>query len=237
MCGICGFISKKQITLEQLKEMNQTMYHRGPDDHGEEIYVIGQGYQLGFAQRRLSILDLSELGHQPMHSPNGRVSVVYNGELYNFHELKEELSDYPFRSECDTEVIIAGYLKWGIDCIKRFKGMFAIALFDRDSQELYLVRDRIGKKPLYYWHEEGNLVFASELKPIMSCPDFHHTIRRDVLRQYMFQQYINAPDSIFEHVYKLEPGAILRFHNGVATTSKYWDIATVYQQQASKPVA
>ena len=237
MCGICGFISKKQITLEQLKEMNHTMYHRGPDDHGEEIYVIGQGYQLGFAQRRLSILDLSELGHQPMHSPNGRVSVVYNGELYNFHELKEELSDYPFRSECDTEVIIAGYLKWGIDCIKRFKGMFAIALFDRDSQELYLVRDRIGKKPLYYWHEEGNLVFASELKPIMSCPEFHHTIRKDVLRQYMFQQYINAPNSIFEHVYKLEPGAILRFHNGVVTTSKYWDIATVYQQQASKPVA
>ena len=236
MCGICGFLSKKQITLEQLKSMNDTMYHRGPNDNGEEIYALREGYQLGFAQRRLSILDLSELGHQPMHSPNGRISVVYNGEIYNFQELKEELSEYPFRSECDTEVIIAGYLKWGIDCIKRFKGMFAIALFDRDTQELYLVRDRIGKKPLYYWYQDGDLVFASELKPIMECPGFPFAIRIDVLRQYMFQQYINAPDSIFQDVYKLEPGAILTYHKGNILIKKYWDIAKVYQKQAENPV-
>ena len=145
MCGICGYVSKKNITLEQLKEMNDTMYHRGPDDSGEEIYVMPQGYQVGFAQRRLSILDLSYLGHQPMHSENKRISVVYNGEIYNFQELKEELTDYLFQSNCDTEVIIAAYLKWGIDCVKRFNGMFAIALYDRDTQEVYLIRDRIGR--------------------------------------------------------------------------------------------
>ncbi len=118
MCGICGYVSKRDIRLTQLKEMNDTMYHRGPDDSGEEIYEIAGGYRVGFAQRRLSIIDLSALGHQPMHSENGRVSVVYNGEIYNFQDLKEELSDYPFQSNCDTEVIIAAYLKWG-DWLRR----------------------------------------------------------------------------------------------------------------------
>ena len=113
MCGICGFISKQNITPEQLKKMNDTMYHRGPNDSGEEIYPMKDGYTIGLAQRRLSILDLSPLGHQPMHSRDRRVSVVYNGEIYNFQEIKEELKDYPFVSTCDTEVIIAAYLKWG----------------------------------------------------------------------------------------------------------------------------
>ena len=194
MCGICGYISKKNITKEQLKEMNDTMYHRGPNDSGEEIYPMSEDYQVGFAQRRLSILDLSMLGHQPMHSANQRVSVVYNGEIYNFQELKEELTDYPFRSNCDTEVIIAAYLKWGIQCVERFNGMFAIALYDRDTEDIFLIRDRIGKKPLYYWYEDRNLVFASELKPIMKCPGFSGKMERRVLSRYLFQQYINAPE-------------------------------------------
>lgn len=237
MCGICGFLTKKNITTEQLKKMNDTMYHRGPNDSGEEIYPLREGYSLGLAQRRLSILDLSVLGHQPMHSDNGRISVVFNGEIYNFLELREELRDYPFRSDCDTEVIIASYLKWGIDAIHRLKGMFAIALFDRETDELFLVRDRIGKKPIYYWLEDGNLVFASELKPIMAVPGFPYAIRKEVIKQYMFQQYINAPATIFEHVYKLEPGAILRFQYGSIKTWKYWDIQKVYQEQKARPVA
>ena len=171
MCGICGYANKKGIRLEQLKKMNDTMYHRGPNDSGEEIYEMAGGYQVGFAQRRLSILDLSALGHQPLHSADKRISVVYNGEIYNFQELKEELSGYPFRSNCDTEVIIAAYLKWGTDCVKRFNGMFAIALYDREKGSIYLFRDRIGKKPLYYWKQESGIVFASELKPIMEYPD------------------------------------------------------------------
>ena len=120
------------------------------------------------------------------------VSVVFNGEIYNFGELKKELSDYPFKSNCDTEVIIAAYLKWGISCIDRMNGMFAIALYDRRSEEVFLVRDRIGKKPLYYWIEGGNLVFGSELKPLMACPGFRKEIRRDVLARFLYQQYINC---------------------------------------------
>ena len=236
MCGICGYVSKKKISPEQLKKMNDTMYHRGPNDSGEEIYEMAGGYQIGLAQRRLSILDLSALGHQPMHSADRRVSVVFNGEIYNFQELKKELSDYPFRSNCDTEVIIAAYLKWGADCVTRFNGMFAAALYDRESGELYLFRDRIGKKPLYYWKREDGLIFASELKPILACPDFPKDIRREVLSRYLFQQYINAPDSIFWDVYKVEPGSVLRFRAGEITTWKYWDISEVYRKCAAQPV-
>lgn len=237
MCGICGYVNRKGIRLEQLKKMNDTMYHRGPDDSGEEIYEMAGGYQVGFAQRRLSILDLSELGHQPMHSADKRISVVYNGEIYNFQELKAELSDYPFRSNCDTEVIIAAYLKWGADCVKRFNGMFAIALYDRENGSIYLFRDRIGKKPLYYWRQEDGIVFASELKPIMEYPDFTRKIRPEVLSRYLFQQYINAPDSIFQDVYKVEPGSVLCFHAGEITTWKYWDISQVYRECVKRPVS
>ena len=210
--------------------MNDTMYHRGPDDSGEEIYEMPDGWQVGFAQRRLSILDLSSLGHQPMHSQDKRISVVYNGEIYNYRELREELSGYPFRSNCDTEVIIAAYLKWGIRCVERFNGMFAIALYDRDKQNIYLVRDRIGKKPLYYWYEDRNLVFASELKPIMKCPDFAGKIEQRVLSRYLFHQYINAPESIYRNVYKVEPGSVIRFSGGEINQWKYWNVKKVYYE-------
>lgn len=230
MCGICGFVSKREISLTQLKEMNDTMYHRGPDDSGEEIYELPGGYRAGFAQRRLAIMDLSALGHQPMHSDNGRVSVVFNGEIYNFQEIRAELSDYTFRSNCDTEVIIAAYLKWGIGCVERFVGMYAIALLDRESGEVYLVRDCIGKKPMYYWLDGENLVFASELKPVMACPGFQKKIRKDILSRYLYQQYINAPETIFEDVCKLEPGAVLAFSGGRVKTWKYWDIKEAYHR-------
>lgn len=236
MCGICGTIRKREISPEQLREMNDTMCHRGPDDSGQEIYEMKGGYQVGFAQRRLSIMDLSALGHQPMHSPDERVSVVYNGEIYNFKELREELADYPFRSDCDTEVIIAAYLAWGISCVERFNGMFAIALYDRKDETVYLIRDRIGKKPLYYWYQEEELVFASELKPIMACPDFPAQIDRGVLSRFLYQKYINAPESIYQNVYKLEPGAILAFQGGQIRTWKYWSVREVYRQAAADPV-
>lgn len=238
MCGISGFISKKRITVEQLIAMNDTMLHRGPDDSGAEIFAAADGYSVGLAQRRLSIMDLSPLGHQPMHAADGRVSIVYNGEIYNFKELKQELSGYPFRSQCDTEVILAAYEKWGIGCVERFNGMFAIALFDRETQELYLVRDRIGKKPLYYWKDGENLVFASELKPIMACPGFPKKIDRSVLPTYLYQQYIPEPDTVFENVKKLEPGMILRFcaQGGGMENVRYWSIADSYQKGIADPV-
>lgn len=236
MCGICGFFSKKTITTEQLKAMNDTMYHRGPNDSGEEIYPAKDGYTVGLAQRRLSILDLSALGHQPMHSPDKRVSVVFNGEIYNFQEIREEIKEYEFRSNCDTEVIIAAYLKWGISCVEKFNGMFAIALYDREDDSFYLVRDRIGKKPLYYWLTGEGIVFGSELKPIMKCPGFEKHIRTEVISRYLYHQYINAPDTIFEDVYKLEPGAVLQFQQGRKSTWKYWDVKTVYQEKKAQPV-
>lgn len=231
MCGICGFVSQSNINMESLIQMNDTMYHRGPNDHGEELFQLKEGYTLGLAQRRLSIMDLSALGHQPMHSKDKRISLVFNGEIYNFQELKKELGDYPFESNCDTEVIIAAYLKWGIDCIGKFNGMFAIALYDREDSTLYLVRDRIGKKPLYYWMDNENIVFASELKPIIAAPTFPKKLRQDIMAKYLFHQYINAPDSIFEQVYKLEPGTVATFKQGKLTTKKYWEIKDIYQEQ------
>lgn len=232
MCGICGFYSKNKEITENLLKMNNTMNHRGPDDHGEEIYV-GQDtrYGIGLAQRRLSIMDLSSNGHQPMHSSNKRISLVFNGEIYNYKELEEELSDYPFQSSCDTEVIIAAYLKWGIKCVDKFNGMFAIALYDREDDTLYLVRDRIGKKPLYYYLNNDNLYFASELKPLMANPYFEKKINEKIISKYLYRQYINAPDSIFENTYKLEPGGILKFTKGKVEKWKYWDIADIYKEK------
>lgn len=231
MCGISGFISKKRFNTDALKRMNDTMYHRGPDDSGEEIYQVAGGFYLGLAQRRLSIQDLSYLGHQPMHSADKRISLVFNGEIYNFKDLKKELADYSFISTCDTEIIIASYLKWGIHCVNKLQGMFAIALYDRELDTLYLVRDRIGKKPLYYYKENEGIIFASELKPIMEVPDFNAEINDAVIGQYLFQLYINAPNTIFKDVYKVQPGEILEFHLGEIKTRKYWDISEVYSEK------
>ena len=236
MCGICGFFSKNRITVDQLTEMNNTMYHRGPDDAGVEIYPAKEGYLVGLAQRRLSILDLSPLGHQPMHSADGRISVVYNGEIYNFPELKNELNGYPFVSNCDTEVILAAYMKWGIRCLDRLNGMFAIAIFDREEEKLYLARDRAGKKPLYYWIKDGNLVFGSELKPIMCCPGFDEEIRTEILPRFLYQQYICEPDTIFRNVRKVMPGEVIRFDAKGITSRKYWDLPEVYRVQKKNPV-
>lgn len=236
MCGICGFISKREISLAQLKEMNDLMVHRGPDDSGAQIFPAAEGYSVGLAHRRLSILDLSSLGHQPMDSADGRLTIVYNGEIYNFKELRQQLTSYPFRSSCDTEVILAAYLQWGISCVEHFNGMFAFAIFDREEQALYLARDRIGKKPLYYWLQDGELVFASELKALMAYPFFQKEIDRRVLSRYLYIQYINAPQTIFSNTYKLEPGSILRFCGGTVACQKYWDVADVYQRMHHQPV-
>ena len=230
MCGICGYIGKRGISESMLKEMNNTMVHRGPDDSGVEIYEGGDGYIIGLAHRRLSIMDLSPLGHQPMTSCNGRTTIVFNGEIYNFQELKSELAGYPFRSFCDTEVILAAYEFWGIEFVNKLNGMFAIAVFDREKQDVYLIRDRIGKKPLYYLHKNEELIFASEMKPIMAFPGFDKEINRSVLPRYLYQRYINGSESIFKNVFKLTPGCFLRFHDGKIDIKKYWDVKEKYYE-------
>lgn len=236
MCGICGFVSRNKITLENLVSMNNTMYHRGPDDSGAEIYNGREGFSFGLAQRRLSIQDLSPHGHQPMYSYDKRISLVFNGEIYNFLELKEELNNYPYVSSCDTEVIIAAYLRWGVHCVERFNGMFAIALYDREKGELYLFRDRVGKKPLFYLWKDNNLVFASELKAIMKCCLFERKINRPVLGRYLFQQCIAEPDSIFENVYKVLPGSYLTWNGRDIEVKQYWDITKRYAELSGKPL-
>lgn len=239
MCGICGYLSKRIITEHELSVMNDTMKERGPDDSGTQLWELPGGRTLGMAQRRLSILDLSELGHQPMSTPDGRLSLVYNGEIYNYRELREELPEYSFRSNCDTEVILAAYLKWGIRCVERFNGMFAFALYDRESGELFLARDRMGQKPLYYWKSGDQLVFASVLAPIMKCPGFQGKIRKEVLPRFLFQEYINAPETILEDVFKVEPGTVLTWHDAASRMSiyRYWDVSERYEAMQSEPVS
>ncbi len=212
------------------------MYHRGPDDSGEEIFEGKNGYTVGLAQRRLSILDLSPKGHQPMHSADGRLSVVFNGEIFNYPELKKELNDYPYMSTCDTEVILAAYLKWGAALTDHIHGMFAIAIYDREDGSLYLIRDRIGKKPLYYALDDDGIYFASELKPLMKCPGLKTDIDTSVIPRFLFQQYIHGPHTIYKGIYKLDPGGILHFINGSTDVKKYWDIKEVYARESAHQV-
>lgn len=231
MCGICGYVSKRVITREQLSLMNDTMKERGPDDAGTELWELPGGETLGMAQRRLSILDLSPLGHQPMSTEDGRLHLVYNGEIYNYRELRRELPEYPFRSSCDTEVILAAYLRWGISCVEHFNGMFAFALYDCSTQELILARDRMGQKPLYFFQNAEELLFASVLAPILKSPGFQGGIRRDVLPRYLFQEYINAPDTILENVWKVEPGCVMTWNvrEHAMHSWRYWSIREQYE--------
>lgn len=232
MCGICGYLARERLTDTQLSNMNNTMLHRGPDDEGIETVSIGNEWYMGFGHRRLSIIDLSRNGHQPMKSADGDIHIVFNGEIYNHIHLRKELASYPYTSDSDTEVIIAAYLRWGRDdFISHLNGMFAFALYDRKKQELILVRDRIGKKPLYYWIGCEKIVFASELKTIMSYPGFNGKIKRSILARYLANQYINAPDTIFEDVYKLEPGTFMSVQLGVGLKVEvrvYWKLSDVY---------
>ena len=232
MCGICGFVSKRSQAMDTLVQMNSTLVHRGPDDNGEEIYQIKDGRYVGFAQRRLSIMDLSEKGHQPMHSPDKRISVVFNGEIYNYRALWEEIKEYSFVSDCDTEVIVAAYLKWGIDFVHRINGMFAIALLDRALGIVYLIRDRIGKKPLYYYRgSENTIVFASELKAILQSGLFQKEINQEVIGRFLYRSYITSPDTIYRNTYKLEAGSILEVREESVTQYKYWDVAAKYNER------
>ena len=234
MCGICGYIGPETITEEQLWKMNNTMHHRGPDDGGVWQCSV-RGREVGLAQRRLSILDLSALGHQPMLSEDGRYVVVYNGEIYNFMEIRASLerAGYHFRSNCDTEVILYAYAEWGDDMFDRLNGMFAIALYDREQDRLILARDRIGKKPLYYYADQGHFVFASELKPIMQYPYFHKRVDKGVLNHYMCNKYLAAPMCIFEHTYKMLPGMVLEYCGGEIRKRRYWSILKQYHKGVS----
>lgn len=233
MCGICGFIHNRRVDEKVLYTMNQTISYRGPDDEGYYLDILENGMQLGLAQKRLAILDLSEAGHQPMQSYDGKIILVYNGEIYNFQAIKKELIQlgYVFRSNTDTEVIIYAYKQWGIKCVNKLNGMFAFVLYDKSRGELYLVRDRMGVKPLYYYKYNDNFVFASELKPIISYPYFQKEIDETALSLYLHHQYITGPHTVFKNTFKLEPGHVLCINSYESKLWKYWGVDDVYKNR------
>lgn len=205
MCAITGILSHQKAILDAIQSMTDTMIHRGPDDSGTWV-----DYDAGIAlgHRRLSIIDLSPLGHQPMHSHSERYVMAYNGEIYNFKAIKKELGEHiSWRGESDTEVLLAAIEQWGFEkALQKTVGMFAISLWDRETRELYLARDRFGEKPLYYGKVNGNFVFASELKAIRKTPDFNNPICKNALSAFLRFSYVPAPLCIFEDLHKLMPG-------------------------------
>lgn len=232
MCGICGYIGPKKVNEEQLWKMNNLMYHRGPNDAGIWQYHKDD-LEIGLGQRRLSILDLSSCGHQPMYSEDGRYVIVYNGEVYNFQEIRRQLEkkEYSFRSNCDTEIILYAYIEWKERCFLHFNGMFAIAIYDKEQNKLILARDHIGKKPLYYYFNKDHFVFASELKPIMEYPYFEKKIDEDVIANYLCNKYLVSPLCIFKNTYKMIPGTILEYHNNEISVKRYWDVLKKYEER------
>lgn len=236
MCGIAGFCNfhgTVKMQEENLEKMKQRMLHRGPDAGGS--YVSEDG-KVALGHRRLSIVDLSEAGLQPMKSHSGRYVMVYNGEIYNYKKLSQKLLEEKkvdrFRGTSDSEVILEAFEAYGVEeTIAQCKGMFAIALYDTKEQKLYLLRDRIGEKPLYYGFMEDTFVFASDVACIASLDGFRNPINKDVLGIYFIHGYIPAPYSIYEDIYKLEPGCILEIKSPFKKydISTYWSIKEVAQ--------
>jgi len=236
MCGLVGFfIGRNEINSSKgqrnsldhsvLKKMSKTLIHRGPDD--SETWV-DTDFGIGLGHRRLSIIDLTEAGQQPMHSHSGRYIIAFNGEIYNHLELRVELGDINWKGHSDTETLLAAIEKWGLEAsLKKIVGMFAIALWDNNTKELTLARDRFGEKPLYFgWAcneskpNKFDFIFGSELKALRAYPGVENSISTDALALYMRYTYIPAPYSIYENIYKLEPGCMLKINSCLAKLPK-----------------
>jgi asparagine synthase (glutamine-hydrolysing) len=231
MCGITGIVGH-QINnsnyLSSIKKMNDAIAHRGPNSEGiwnDEYCFLGH--------RRLSIIDLSEAGNQPFFSQDKRYVMVYNGELYNYKELKLELQraehgsknlPYIFRTNTDTEVILASYLRWGIDCVKRFNGMFAFSIWDTVEQKLVIARDRMGIKPLYYHFKNNVLLFASEIRALIHSGLIDKKISLKSVAEYIQYTTVHAPNTMIQDVFMLMPGHILELQNGNLKIQQYWNI-------------
>ena len=225
MCGVAGFTQfKKDITdvAGVLGSMGEAIRHRGPDAGGTFIED-----EIALCHRRLSIIDLSEHGAQPMWSPSGRYVTVYNGEIYNFQSLKKELLEdgITFRGTSDTEVLIALFEKHGPDCLAMLNGMFAIAIWDKQEHSLFLARDRLGKKPLYYYNKGERFLFSSEIKSILCAPDIDREVRNDAVKDFFFYQYVPDPKTIFSSIHKLAPGHWMQVNRDGCQIHQYWDVS------------
>jgi len=224
MCGIAGFslFNYQEGGSASLEAMHKAIVHRGPDASG--IYL---DEHIGLCHRRLSILDLSEAGNQPMFSADGNLVIVFNGEIYNFLELRAELEQQgvSFKSHTDTEVILALYAREGVKCLDKLNGMFAFALWDKTKQELFIARDRLGKKPLYYFSDKGRFAFGSEIKAILALQDIPREIRLDAVHDFFAYQYVPDPKSIFKHIHKLPPAHYLILDKNGFSIKEYWDLS------------
>lgn len=232
MCGIIGFVDFSQKSDEgQLIGMVEKLRHRGPDASGTLVLKNDNGV-IGLGHTRLSIIDLSSTGHQPMEFAN--LCMVYNGEIYNFTEIRKELEGfgYSFHGHSDSEVILKSYHKWGVSCVDRFIGMFAIVVFDKEKEELTLIRDRAGVKPLYLYQTDDLILFGSELKALMAHPRFKKYIDHDVIPEYLHYGYIPGALSIFKNTEKVKPGCMVTFKMRTKSRvdKQYWDITEFYRK-------
>ena len=222
MCGIAGMVGRRDEVVDaaDVHRMCQSIVHRGPDDEG--IYARGP---VGLGMRRLSIIDLAG-GHQPIHNEDKTIWLVYNGEIYNFHELRSGLVErgHTFYTHTDTEVIIHLYEEMGADCVKKLRGMFGLALYDERKQSLLLARDRLGKKPMHYALHEGRLLFGSEIKTILAVAPELASVDPEGLLQYFYFGYIPDPYTAFKPIHKLPPGHLLEYANGKISVRQYWDV-------------
>ena len=234
MCGIAGFIDfGKNDGLEVLQKMSSCIVHRGPDDSGHEVFKTPLA-NIGLGFRRLSIIELSALGHQPMRFEEAGLTIIFNGEVYNYLEIRKELEQlgYSFKSHSDTEVILKSYAQWGTKCVNRFIGMFAIAIYDANNNKIVLFRDRAGVKPVFYYKGDNLLLFGSELKVFHAHPGFKKQIDFNALSLYFQRGYISAPHTIFQNAFKLLPGHYLEVDLTTQKTTehKYWDVVDCYNQ-------
>jgi asparagine synthase (glutamine-hydrolysing) len=230
MCGINGIYGLKDeaVARQKIIAMNSCMKHRGPDDDGSFVSA-----PIALGHRRLSIIDLSAAGHQPMTSSDGRYEIIYNGELYNFKELKFELQRavsgsgeqvYIFQTGTDTEVILASYIRWGSACLNRFNGMYAFAIWDKEKKELFIARDRLGIKPLYYLYTNGVFAFSSELRSLLSSGLIPREIDPSGLVDYLRYQTVHAPATIIKGVKMLMPGHFVEIKDEKPIIKKYWSL-------------
>jgi len=218
MCGITGFWGSGN--RETLVKMTDKLHHRGPNDEG--FYFDGT---IGLGHKRLSIIDLSSFGKQPMSNEDGSILIIFNGEIYNFQELKKGLEErHNFKSQTDTEVILRLYEEIGDQIFSKMNGMFAIAIFDKKRKKIILARDRMGKKPLFWGVFKNTFIFGSELKALLEHPQFERKIDLESLNKYLTYEYVPTPNSIFENVYKLEPGHCLKYDGKNIEKKCFWDI-------------
>ncbi len=223
MCGIVGVVNWGDG--EALLRMNNLQAHRGPDDAGLWQTRLPDGAFVGLGSRRLAILDLSSSGHMPMSTPDGRLTITYNGEIYNYPSLRRELEakGYVFRSGADTEAILYLYQEYGAASVRRLNGMFAFALWDEARQELFLARDHFGIKPLYYCWQSGRLAFASEIKALLALPEIPRRLNFEALNQYLTFLWVPDPLTMFDGILKLPAGHVAYWREGHFQITRYWD--------------